>query len=300
MAGVLAALVCVSVNAWGANAIASVAHSGQITAGREGRVTSEVRLRRAGTSIRLAHAAATRFVPANGPARLHLVLASDPLADLRAANEFGEDMAAMTRWAAEREAVVLILSLTEDGPANYMGTLAAGATHQTFAGRRRDDAGTIPRLAIEGGRITGRLAIREDAAEVSGDFDVPVETVAEVPFIEGAAAGTPQGEVLVAYATALTRLDMSAAQAFSTASLADEFAAARQDLGEKFVIQMIAERYGDPATLERELGTRAASFRQSGDRAQIRLTRPVPGAAPGDRRVHVFSFVRVDGRWKVR
>jgi hypothetical protein len=206
----------------------------------------------------------------------------------------------MMRWAAEREAAVLTLSMNAGREAFYTGTIVVGPLARSFAGKREGGGGAIPSLQISDARIAGHVAISHDAGDIAGRFELPFESVKEVPFTSTGVAETPQATVLLAYAAALTRLDMAAAQAHSTSALEQEFLAARQELGEKFVRQMIAERYGDVASLERELRSAAASFRQAGDMAQIRVSRLPPGGGPADGRTQTFTFVRVDGEWKVR
>jgi len=103
----------------------------------------------------------------------------------------------------------------------------------------------------------------------------------------------------VAYARAMSNLDLKAAQALSASNVEQEFNAARQELGAKYVVQMIEERYGDITQFEQDLASADASLRVSGDTAQIRIQRDIKSPFP-ETRTQTFNFVRLNGMWKVR
>jgi hypothetical protein len=136
---------------------------------------------------------------------------------------------------------------------------------------------------------------------VTGTFDVAIETIPEKPFTTGPhVAKSAQAEVLMSYARAMSALDVKAAQALSASNLEQEFNAAKRELGMNYVTQMIAERYGDLAQLERDLASPEASLRESGDAAQIRLTRTVKRSHEDETRTLTFAFARVNGTWRVK
>lgn len=262
---------------------------------------SKVQLTRDGKTIALPYVRAARFLPVEGPPRLHLLFATVAQTDVVLVNSFGEDPASINRWAVLHEEVAAVVSMTVGEEQNYMVMLAAGSSSSAAGGTRMDGEmrGAFRKLQVTDERITGEIML-DEPGRLSGTFDVAVETTREIPFTTGPhVAKSVQAIVLVAYARAMSNLDLKAAQALSASNVEQEFNAARQELGAKYVVQMIAERYGDIAQFEEDLASADASLRESGDTAQIRIQRDVKSPFP-EVRTQTFNFVRLNGMWKVR
>jgi hypothetical protein len=262
--------------------------------------TSDVVMTRDGARTELRHVRATRFVPESGEAEIRLLFSSADPGDVVLADAFGRDTVA--RWVQASGAIAVKVSFEETTPEQFQVTAYTGETMVSGGGHASggERIGAFRALDLAADRVSGELDNEMGSVALSGTFRASLAPAAETPAVTGAqVASSPQARVLLEFARAMSRMDLEAAQPHAAGDLRAQMAEAAEMLGKEAITEMIAERFGDLAALERRLGSQEASLQESGDRAVITLVKKTVYEGGHSTESESYRFVKVGSDWKI-
>lgn len=255
-----------------------------------------------GGRVDLQHVRGARYKPASGEAEIRLLFTSADPGDIAVADAFGSD--AVTAWVRKSGASAVQVSFPEANPEQFQvnfvningRSISGGGT--SSGGETR---GVFKKIEMAGERVSGELMHKTGDLSLSGTFEVRASSVSAAASITGAAvARSPQGQALLAFARALSKEDLMAAQAHAAGDVKGELEEMKKMLGPNAIKELVKEQFGDMAAFTRRLGSPEASLQESGDAAKISLVRKTKEASGESTETTSFRFVRVDGQWKIQ
>ena len=264
---------------------------------------SKVKLAKEGSKpVALSNVTAVRFAPAEGPVEVFLLFSDVKPQGLTMVGPFGEESFAVAKWAQEASAHAVQVSYKEGDESNYSLSVYGGDENFSSGGSRSGPGmiGVFKKINGTESKIAGELNWDGPPGVLSGTFDAQPETVHEAPVIKGAAvAKSAEAAALLGFTRAMSKFDLKAAQPFAARSLDEEFGKAKAEMGEKAVKEMIKAMIGDPKKIEALLKSDGASLQEMGDKATIKLKETIKDANGEGSTTQTFSFLKIDGKWKV-
>ena len=256
---------------------------------------SKVQLVKDGATVALPHVAAARYVDGAGKAEIRLLFSSVPATGVVLADAFGDDT--VHSFAADGKATMVKVTFEEAAPEQYsMAVYHAGKV--TSGGGTRIDGdvkGVVRKLTMPAGKITGTLDADTMGSVVTGTFDAPLTTAKAAAAVKGAGVlGSPQGKVLLQFATAMYKKDFATAQKYSARDVKTEMDGAAKQMGAAFLTEMLKEF--EPRAFEASLKSADAELIESGDSTMIRLVEKRDGGTS----TKSFRLVKVGSDWKVK
>lgn len=251
-------------------------------------------------TIPLPHIEGVRLERADGTAQITLFFAeSKPLTKLVLVDEFGNDELPLGAWSSNPDAMAARLSFQEGDLENYSLNLYVGQDSVAVGGHRSGDAGSgaFSKLDLKKDAVRGTLELAAPQATLDGTFDTPLTVIKEPVWVSGAAVmKSPQGQVLLAYATAMRKLDFAAATKHSVRDEAAE-TGPLTDPGQKArLLNLMQMEFGKNAKeFETLLSSHDASMAESPTATKIRITRRDGSFSE----TSTIGLMKVDGAWKV-
>jgi hypothetical protein len=262
---------------------------------------SQVAVEDAGKRIELRHVVGARYSPASGEAEIRLLFASADPAGVVLADTFGGDQ--VTQWVAKSGASAVRVTFPEANPEQYqIGYFNVNGRNVTGGGTASGGAtrGVFKTIDVAADRVSGELMFTFHEMGLSGAFAARLPSVKEAAGITGAAVGkSAQAQALLAFARALAKQDLKAAQAYAAGDVMSELEELKKTVGAAAVKEIVQEQFGDLALLQRRLGSAEAMLRESGDTAVISLTKKTKDQHGESTETQTFRFLREDGKWKV-
>lgn len=261
-------------------------------------VMAQVQIKTAAKSLSLPHVMATRFVGADGTAKIHLLFASSKPEGVILTDAFGDPGFTLAEWLKKSGATAAKIEFGEKEPQQFsLNTFNIGGQDMALGGVQLgdDNIGIFKKLELKQDRVTGLLQYEGPPGTLTGGFESAIRTLKEPPVTKGAhVEKSPQARALLSFVTAMNKLDLASAAPFIVGDLEKDMGEMRSRMGDTAVRGMIEEDFGAPKELKKRLSSPEAEIAEADDSAKIWLP-----PAKGESQKKRFSFVRIDGRWKV-
>jgi hypothetical protein len=263
---------------------------------------SRVSVEHEGRRIEMSHVKAARYTPASGDVEIRLLFASQDAREVVVADAFGRDT--IRRWVLQTGASALAITFPESSPEQYTvqvynvgdQSLSGGGT--SSGGETR---GVFSAISTSGDRVTGELKFTMAGMAMAGAFEAALGGAAEAQAVTGKTVVTsPQGQTLLAFARAMSRMDLKAAQPHFDGDIQKDVEEMRKVFGPDGLKELLDEQFGDPNQLEQRLASPEAALREDGDKATITVTRRSKTELGESSETTTFQFIRVGGAWKIR
>lgn len=259
---------------------------------------AQVKIKTTDKSIALPHVMAARFIRADGAATIHLLFASSKPEGVILTDAFGDPGFTLVEWVKKSGATAARIEFGEKKPEQFsLNTFNTGGQDMALGGTHLSDdsIGIFKKLELKQDRVTGLLQYEGPPGTLTGGFDCAITTLKEPPVTKGAHVGkSAQARALLSFVAAMNKLDLASAAPFTVGDLEKDMGEMRAGMGDAIVLELIKEDFGDTKELKKRLSSPEAEIAEAYDSAKIWL--PPAKGAPEKKR---FSFVRVDGQWKV-
>lgn len=261
---------------------------------------SAVKIKLGEEIIPLPHIEGVRLERADGTAQITLFFAeSKPLTKIVLVDEFGNDTLPLGAWSSNPDAMAARLSFREGDMENYSLNLFVGQDSVAVGGHRSGDegSGAFSKLDLKKDAVRGALEVAGPPATLGGTFDTPLTVIKEATWVSGPAImKSPQGQVLLAYAAAMRKLDFAAATKHSVRDEAAE-TGPLTDPAQKARLLTIMQMEFEKTAKEFEtlLNSADASMAESATTTKIRITRRNGSSSE----TSTIGLMKIDGAWKV-
>jgi hypothetical protein len=222
---------------------------------------------------------------------MYLLFAEKAPTDVVVVDSSGTETLSLGTWTAATGTTAVKISFVEGDEENYSTNVHSGATVVAVGGHHSGTdgiRGPFKKLEIKGDTVRGTLLSDEG---VSGNFETTFKTVTEPKPITGPAiAASPQGKALLAYAAAMRKLDLAAANKYSMNDETQGMNPAKL----KMLKELVKHEFGTAAEFEKLLAT-SSEMVGEGNEFHIRV-KHVNGSSY---ETSSFGLKNVDGAWKV-
>jgi hypothetical protein len=249
--------------------------------------------------IPLPYVEGTRFAKTDGSSVVTLLFSEKAPQNVTLVDGFGNEDLSLASWMATTgEAVAVKISFVEGDEENYSMTIYLGpetvpvGAHESGTGVR----GAFRKLDLKPDQISGTLERKQQPGILSGTFDTKLTVLNEPQWISGAAVlKSPQGQALLAYASAMRKFDYKGATRYSVRDEAAETRRTIDMMGEARMKDLIRAEFGTAKDFEKLLGSADASMAEAGNSTKIRLVKRQADFSE----TSTIGLVKVDGSWKV-
>jgi hypothetical protein len=261
---------------------------------------SKVKVGTGTEKIALPHVEGTRFNKADGTSVITLLFSEKKPEAVVLVDSFGGDDLSLAKWMSTTgEAVAAKVEFTEGQEENYSMTLFLGGESVAVGAHASggEAKGLFRKLELKDDKISGTIDRAQQPGAMSGTFDTKLRTIAEPKWVSGAdVAKSPQGQALLAYASAMLKFDFAGASRHSVRDEVAESARTKQMMGEKRMKDMIRMEFGTAKDFAKRLSSADASMAATEDRTRIRIVQRDPD---GSTMTSTIGLQKVDGAWKV-
>jgi hypothetical protein len=264
---------------------------------------SAVKLVSNGKTHTLKHMKAVRYVPNDGNAEMMLLFASSDPKEVVLADALGEDSFAVGRWAEASNSPAVMVKFKENEAANFSLNVYSDGQMVALGGHASggETVGPFKTINVTDKAANGEVMYSAADRIITGTFKGAVATIREATAIKGAkVASSPQAAALLSFGKAMAKNDLKSAAAQADGDFEKSMAEAKEAFGEELFKEFVAEAFGNPKDLEKQLKSPETMLLEDGDRSEIRLITKTSSGEGSSTSTKTFRFAKVDGKWKIR